>query len=86
MKFFQALPLLSSLFVLPKVAPAEYVFTSFTEASERDMYVWGSTNATTWDLIKGPAYVRPPPSLYYLAQPTDCSYRLPPQDSYETPA
>ncbi|KAI5837249.1 arabinosidase [Morchella snyderi] len=56
MRFLKALPFLSSLFLLPAVSPAEYVFTSFTETSERDMYIWGSSNATSWDLIKGPAY------------------------------
>lgn len=86
MKFLKALPFLSSLFMLPAVSPAEYVFTSFTETSERDMYIWGSSNATSWDLIKGPAYVRlplaPSRSISFFSGLT--ASRLPQQDSCET--
>jgi len=36
-----------------------YIFTAFTSASESNLYVYTSNDATTWTLLKGPAYTPP---------------------------
>ncbi|KAF9522780.1 arabinosidase [Crepidotus variabilis] len=62
-----------------------YVFTAFTSASESNLYVYTSSDATSFSLLKGPAYTPPTglirdPSLilhtdglYYIAYTTDWS-------------
>jgi hypothetical protein len=62
---------------------APYVFTAFTAASESNLYVYTSNDATTFSLLKGPAYTPPTglirdPSVmlhtdnkYYIAYTTD---------------
>lgn len=49
---------------------APYVFTVFTAASDSNMFVYTSNDATTFSLLKGPAYIPPTglirdPSLIY---------------------
>jgi len=38
---------------------APYIFTAFTGASESNLYVYTSTDATNFSLLKGPAYTPP---------------------------
>ncbi|PPQ70039.1 hypothetical protein CVT24_003806 [Panaeolus cyanescens] len=36
-----------------------YIFTAFTSASESNLYVYTSNDATNFSLLKGPAYTPP---------------------------
>src|SRR3712207_6636283 len=40
-------------------ATTRYVFTAFTNSSESNMYVYTSTNARDFTLLRGPAYTPP---------------------------
>lgn len=42
-----------------RAVSAPYVFTAFTSVSESNLYVYTSTDATTFALLKGPAYTPP---------------------------
>jgi hypothetical protein len=42
-----------------RAVSANYVFTTFTEASESNLYVYTSSDATTWSLLAGPTYTSP---------------------------
>lgn len=57
-----ALTLLSTLHLAESVLAAQYIFTVFTAASESNMNVYHSTDATYFDLVKEDAYVRNPAS------------------------
>ncbi|KIY72723.1 glycoside hydrolase family 43 protein [Cylindrobasidium torrendii FP15055 ss-10] len=62
---------------------ANYLFTAFTSASESNLYVYTSSDATAFSLLKGPAYtpssglIRDPSVIlhtdgkYYIAYTTD---------------
>lgn len=52
------LTLLTTLLLLQSAIGAQYVFTVFTSASESNMNVYTSTDATTFTLLKQDAYVR----------------------------
>jgi hypothetical protein len=50
---------------------ARYIWTAFTAASESNLYVYTSSDATTWSLLAGPTYtpstglIRDPSVLYH---------------------
>ncbi|KAF8916485.1 arabinosidase [Mucidula mucida] len=66
-----------------RAVSSQYVFTAFTSASESNLYVYTSNDATNFSLLKGPAYTPPTglirdPSVilhtdgkYYIAYTTD---------------
>ncbi|KAF7426055.1 hypothetical protein PC9H_008420 [Pleurotus ostreatus] len=68
-----------------RAVSAPYVFTAFTSVSESNLYVYTSSDATNFALLKGPAYTPPAglirdPSVilhtdgkYYIAYTTDWS-------------
>ncbi|KAF8997068.1 arabinosidase [Cyathus striatus] len=68
-----------------RAVSAPYVFTAFTSASESNLYVYTSSDATNFSLLKGPAYTPPTglirdPSVilhtdgkYYICYTTDWS-------------
>ncbi|TFK38292.1 arabinosidase [Crucibulum laeve] len=68
-----------------RAVSAPYVFTAFTGASESNLYVYTSSDATNFSLLKGPAYTPPTglirdPSVilhtdgkYYIAYTTNWS-------------
>ncbi|KDQ31778.1 glycoside hydrolase family 43 protein [Pleurotus ostreatus PC15] len=68
-----------------RAVSAPYVFTAFTSVSESNLYVYTSSDATNFALLKGPAYTPPTglirdPSVilhtdgkYYIAYTTDWS-------------
>lgn len=58
---------------------ANYLFTAFTSASESNLYVYTSSDATTFSLLKGPAYT---PATGLIRDPsviqhTECVQVLP---------
>ncbi len=42
-----------------RAVSSQYVFTAFTSASESNLYVYTSNDATNFSLLKGPAYTPP---------------------------
>jgi hypothetical protein len=48
-----------SLEMFKRAVSAPYVFTAFTSASESNLYVYTSNDATNFNLLKGPAYTPP---------------------------
>lgn len=42
-----------------RAVSAPYVFTAFTSVSESNLYVYTSSDATNFALLKGPAYTPP---------------------------
>lgn len=48
-----------SLEEFKRAVSAPYVFPVFTSASESNLYVYTSSDATTFNLLKGPAYTPP---------------------------
>jgi hypothetical protein len=45
--------------VAGRAVSANYVFTVFTDASQSNLYVYTSPDATTWTLLAGPTYTPP---------------------------
>lgn len=76
-----------SILIQP-VYGARYVFTAFTSTSESNMFVYTSTDATNFSLLKGPAYqpngtlIRDPSPLlhtdgrYYISYTTSWENRM----------
>jgi hypothetical protein len=52
------LALVSAILLIESAMAAQYVFTVFTSASESNMNVYTSTDATNLSILKADAYVR----------------------------
>lgn len=71
-----ALFVASTLLLIQSAMAGNYIFTVFTSASESNMYVYNSTDALNFKLMKGPAYVSPPRPLCTFVFIDTCRYPL----------